>query len=71
MDENDLERIQFSARNARRDIHEEAHLRVRERMSADAKLNYGDAMKLVFAADPDLHKLYLDNEPARKLPNNR
>lgn len=57
------ERVNFSARNPQRDAHREVELRVRERMSADAKLGYKEAAHAVFIADPDLHRLYLGATP--------
>jgi hypothetical protein len=60
-DEN--ERIEFSARNPRRDVHREVELRIRERMTRDGKLSYTEAMRATFAADQNLHRAYLDNAP--------
>jgi hypothetical protein len=72
-DDNDerLERITFSERNPRKCVHEEALLRIRARQSADHKLSYGEAMRAVFAADPDLHRLYLDIDTPRFLSKAR
>jgi hypothetical protein len=64
-DDNDarMERVNFSARNPRKDVFKEVDLRIRQRQSADGKLSYGAAMSAVFAADADLHRLYLDTVP--------
>jgi hypothetical protein len=64
-------RITFSSRNPRNDIHREVELRIRERMSADAKLTYSDAMRATFAADADLHNAYLDSAPPRRFTANQ
>jgi hypothetical protein len=62
-DETAEDRIVFSAKNKRRDPHREVELRVRERMSLDHTLGYTAAARAVFAADPALHRAYLDNAP--------
>ena len=67
-DDND-ERISFSAKNPKQDIHREVELRIRERMSGDAKLTYSDAMRATFVADETLHRAYLNNAPPLKLNN--
>ena len=64
-----MKRITFSERNPRKDVFREADLRIRQRMSADSELSYGDAMKQVFAADEDLHRAYLGSVPPRQFNN--
>jgi hypothetical protein len=62
MDDNEerAKRVTFSTNNPKKDVCREVDLRTKQRMSADSKLSYGDAMLATFRADEDLHRLYLD-----------
>lgn len=48
------------------DVFAEVDRRIRETMSKDVKLTYGQASKMVFTADPKLHREYLDTDPPVK-----
>lgn len=47
-------------------VFHEADHRIKVQMSKDSKMSYADAMKVVFTADPDLHREYLTTTPPEK-----
>jgi len=63
----DETKIEFSQKNADQCVFSEVDIRARARMSADSKLTYKDATRMVFMADELLHRAYLDGIPPLKI----
>ena len=59
--------IEFSPRNADKDVFREVDLRAKVRMSRDATLGYRDACYGVWLEDPELHRAYVTAVPPLRM----